>query len=63
MSIANVVQEKDIILVINIISLARLIDGGAAMLNAENKNQNIVSAGKKFSSPFVKYNLRVFEVE
>lgn len=50
------------ILVINIISLSRLIEGGAAILNTENKNQNLVIIGKKLRIPFTINVLRVFVV-
>lgn len=46
--------------VISIISLIRLIDGGAAMFAAERRNHNIVIDGKMFSIPLVKKILRVW---
>lgn len=47
------------ILVINIISLRRLIVGGAAMFLAVNKNHHIVKIGAITISPFVRNSLRV----
>lgn len=44
---------------IKIISLIRLIDGGAAMFHAVNRNHHIVRVGQIVISPFVKYILRV----
>jgi hypothetical protein len=51
--------DDDIIEVINIISLNKLIDGGAAMLLAVNKNHHMVRVGRRSIIPLVKYNLRV----
>ncbi len=45
--------------VISMISLIRLIDGGAAMFLAVNRNHHIDSAGSITRSPFVRYRLRV----
>ena len=42
-----------------IISLIRLIDGGAAIFQAVNKNHHIVNVGQIVISPLVKYILRV----
>jgi hypothetical protein len=41
------------------ISLNKLIDGGAAMFQAEKINHHIVKIGKEVIIPFVKYILRV----
>lgn len=46
--------------VINIISLRRLIDGGAAMFAAVNKNHHIVIIGLMVINPFVRNILRVW---
>jgi hypothetical protein len=43
----------------SIISLSKLIDGGAAIFHAENKNHHMEIVGPKATSPFVKYILRV----
>lgn len=51
--------DVDIIAVINIISLNRLIDGGAAIFLAVNINHHIVRVGIINIIPFVKYRLRV----
>ena len=45
--------------VINITSLIRLIDGGAAMFLAVNKNHHRVIKGARTIKPFVRYSLRV----
>lgn len=50
---------EDIIEVINIISLSRLIVGGAAIFLAVNMNHHIVRDGIKTINPLVRYNLRV----
>jgi hypothetical protein len=50
---------EDMIEVINIISLNRLIVGGAAMLLAVNINHHIVKIGIKDIIPLVIYRLRV----
>lgn len=52
----------DIIDEINIISLSKLIEGGAAMLAAVNKNHHIVRVGTIVKIPFVKYSLRVWDI-
>lgn len=49
----------DRIEVISIISLKRLIEGGAAMLVAERINHHIAIRGKMFNRPFVMKSLRV----
>ena len=43
----------------NMISLSRLIEGGAAMFHAENKNHHIDRLGTIIKIPFVKNILRV----
>ena len=60
-SIRGIIEQLDeaTIVVINIISLKRLIDGGAAIFHAVNKNHHIVSMGAVDNRPFVKYMLRV----
>jgi len=49
----------DTVLVINIISLNRLIVGGAAMLALNVKNHSIDKVGVQNSRPFVRTILRV----
>lgn len=49
----------DIVPVINMISLSRLIDGGAAMLVIINKNHNIVKFGEIINKFLVRTILRV----
>jgi len=44
---------------INMISLRRLIEGGAAIFLAVNRNHHIVSVGARTISPFIKNRLRV----
>jgi len=56
------IVDFDIIEVINIISLRRLIDGGAAMFAAVNKNHHIDIMGAIDISPFVKNILRVWVI-
>lgn len=51
--------EYDITDEINRISLIKLIDGGAAMLEAVNKNHHIVIIGATDINPFVRNILRV----
>jgi hypothetical protein len=51
--------EKDIVEVISIISLRRLIVGGAAILIAENMNHHIDIDGIILIIPFIKNILRV----
>ena len=51
--------DLDIVAVIKIISLRRLIDGGAAILAAVNINHHIVIIGLIVIRPFVKNILRV----
>lgn len=46
--------------VISMISLMRLIEGGAAIFAAESRNQSIVMEGKMFNIPLVKKILRVW---
>lgn len=47
-------REKDRELEINIISAARLIEGGAAILQAEKENHQNVMEGKRVIRPFVR---------
>ena len=51
--------DIDIVDVISIISLNKLILGGAAMLIAANKNHHRVIIGLVSIMPFIKYILRV----
>jgi len=51
--------DLDIIEVINMISLSRLIDGGAAIFAAVNKNHHIDIVGAIIISPLVRNILRV----
>ena len=43
----------------NMISLIKLIDGGAAIFHAANKNHHIEIVGQIANNPFVRYILRV----
>lgn len=52
-------RDDDIIDEISMISLIRLIEGGAAMFAAVNRNHHIVSVGRIARIPFVRYRLRV----
>jgi len=52
-------MDLDRVAVINVISLSRLIDGGAAMLAAVNINHHIVITGLIVINPLVKNILRV----
>lgn len=45
---------------INIISLNKLIDGGAAIFAAVNKNHHIDIIGLRHNKPLVRNNLRVW---
>jgi len=47
---------------ISIISLSRLIEGGAAILEAANRNHHIVIIGALVIRPLVKYILRVWVI-
>lgn len=47
------------VVVIRVISLRRLIDGGAAIFAAVNKNHHIVMIGLIVIRPFVRNILRV----
>lgn len=51
--------DEERIEVKRIISLIRLIDGGAAIFHAVNKNHHIDRVGTIHKIPFVKYILRV----
>jgi hypothetical protein len=57
----SIILERDILRmeVINIISLIRLIEGGAAMFVAVNRNHHRVKVGASTIIPFVRYRLRV----
>lgn len=44
---------------ISMISLMRLMEGGAAIFAADKRNQSIVMEGKIFNIPLVKKILRV----
>ena len=52
-------KDVDIIDVSRIISLIRLIEGGAAIFQAVNRNHHIAKSGLIVIMPFVKYMLRV----
>jgi len=54
--------ENDIVAVIRIISLNRLIDGGAAILIAVNINHHIVMLGINISIPLIRNILRVWRI-
>lgn len=64
MSMRGIVKIRDIyeIDVINIISLSRFRDGGAAMLAAANRNHHIDMIGVIFINPFIRNMLRVWEL-
>lgn len=51
--------DHDIILVIRIISLNRLIDGGAAILIAQKMNHQLDIIGDSIYIPFMRNSLRV----
>jgi hypothetical protein len=55
----EVIDEMDNVDVISIISLSRLIEGGAAMLAAANRNHHIDMVGRNVSMPFIRKRLRV----
>jgi hypothetical protein len=55
----HVKGENDRIAMIRRISLNRLIEGGAAILAALNRNHQRAIYGEIIASPFVMYNLRV----
>lgn len=59
LSIIILHEVEDIIEVINIISLSKLIVGGAAMFLAVNRNHHIVRDGIRTITPLVIYSLRV----
>jgi hypothetical protein len=52
-------EENEIEAIINIISLRRLIDGGAAIFIQIRRNHHIVVIGLIVKIPFVKVNLRL----
>lgn len=54
--------EKDKVLAISIISLRRLIVGGAAIFAADIKNQNMVIVGKSDSIPLYINIFRVLDI-
>ena len=53
------INEVDMIDVIKMISLIKLIDGGAAIFQAVNKNHHIDKVGQMDKIPLVRYILRV----
>jgi hypothetical protein len=55
-------MDLDRVVVISMISLKRLIEGGAAMLAAVNKNHHIVIIGLIVINPLVKNILRVWVI-
>jgi hypothetical protein len=57
--IAASIMDLDMALEINIISLSKLIDGGAAMLAAIIKNHRSVRLGVSIKSLLVRIMLRV----
>jgi len=59
-SIKNI--ENAVVAVINIISLSKLIDGGAAILILENKNHHRDIEGRNIIIPFIKNMLRVCKI-
>ncbi len=58
----ELIIETDIVLLIKKISPARLMEGGAAILQAEKQNHQKVIEGNKANIPFVKYIPREFTV-
>lgn len=52
-------MDHDIILVINMISLSKLIDGGAAILIAQKINHHLDIIGDIKYIPFIRNSLRV----
>lgn len=52
-------HDQLIILFKSIISLTKLIEGGAAILQEHNKNHQIANLGKKFNIPLFNNNLRL----
>ena len=56
------INEVDMIDVIKMISLIKLIDGGAAIFQAVNKNHHIDKVGQMDKIPLVKYILRVWVI-
>lgn len=66
-NLINIIEIRDIVVfeiteVINIISLKRLIDGGAAILQAENKNHHMDIIGVTLINPLVRNILRVLVI-
>lgn len=58
----NEIDDFDMIEVISIISLNKLIEGGAAILAAVNRNHHIVIIGATTINPFVRNILRVWVI-
>jgi hypothetical protein len=56
------IVDIDITDVISIISLSKLMVGGAAIFLAVNRNHHIVIVGIITINPFVKYSLRVLVI-
>lgn len=56
------IVEMNMELVINMISLKRLIEGGAAIFAADITNHIIVMAGNRFIRPLFRIILRLFVV-
>jgi hypothetical protein len=54
--------EVDMILVMSIISLRRLMDGGAAIFLAVDRNHHKVRVGAVIKIPFVRSKFRVFMI-
>lgn len=55
----TIISEINVVLLINIISPNKLIEGGAAILAADIMNQSMVIVGNRDIMPFVMYILRV----
>lgn len=55
-------SDFDRVVVINMISLSRLMDGGAAIFAAVNKNHHIDIIGLIVIRPFVRNMLRVWVI-
>lgn len=59
---AQVQELKLVILIISIISLKRLMEGGAAIFAAARRNHHRAIYGERVDKPLDKYRLRVLVV-
>lgn len=62
MSIIILIFDEDKIEVSNRISLIKLIEGGAPIFQAANKNHHMEIVGHIINSPLVRYILRVWDI-